>query len=67
MPSYQYRCSPCNYSETRFNVRIERADKQKCERCHALMARMTSEANFVLKGPGFHQNDYAKGRPRDSD
>jgi putative FmdB family regulatory protein len=58
MPSYQYRCSPCNYSETRFNVRIERADKQKCERCHALLTRMVSEANFKLSGDGWTPKHY---------
>ncbi len=50
MPQYEFRCTPCNHSETRFNIRIERADKQKCDRCHQPMQRMVSEANFKVVG-----------------
>ena len=58
MPAYNYRCSPCNYSETRFNIRIERSDKHKCDRCHQPMQRMISEANFKLKGEGWTPKHY---------
>ncbi len=58
VPAFNYRCSLCNHSETRFNIRIERADKQKCERCHRSMARMVSEANFRPKGDGWTPKHY---------
>ncbi len=60
VPSFQFRCVPCNHSETRYNIRIEMADRQKCERCHQPMQRMVSEANFQLKGDGWTKKGTAK-------
>lgn len=36
--------------ETRYNIRLERADKQKCLQCRAIMTRRPSAPNVKIEG-----------------
>lgn len=53
MPSYALKCPSCGFEETRFNIRIERADRQKCVQCNAVMVRVVTAPNVVFKGDGW--------------
>jgi len=63
MPTYEYKCERCG---NRFEVvksmsEFERIEK--CPDCHVNAIRIISGGTgFILKGEGFHDNDYPKNR-----
>ena len=64
MPSYHYSCPQCADEVTRFNIRVEMRDKQRCDYCSYPLARLLTAAEFKLVGKGFHANDYGKNGPK---
>ena len=60
MPTYEYKCSKCGYSFDEFHKMNDTAER-KCPDCGNTAKRMIGTGSgIILKGPGFHANDYAK-------
>jgi len=63
MPIYTYICENCGHS---FNERqgIMEEPFKTCPRCgkRKLRRKMGTGGPLVFKGPGFHENDYKKGK-----
>lgn len=68
MPLFEFQCPKCRRIVERLFVNAQQADERGL-RCvsricpgmtRARMERIPSIAGFVLKGPGFHANDYRK-------
>jgi len=61
MPSYDYKCEHCDHLYTVFKPLAEFDSKEKCPFCRKLATKViTPPSGFVLKGEGFHANDYPK-------
>ncbi len=71
MPTWDYECQMCGNRVTRSSASWADAEAESvwCESASCTpaipggvcrMRRLPSSANFVLKGSGFHQNDYPK-------
>jgi putative FmdB family regulatory protein len=66
MPTYEYRCSRCQYKFETVHGVGETVDR--CERCGGPVRRVFSAPALIFKGPGFHVNDYRKtARPSEGD
>ena len=64
MPKYTYECSVCG-EVIEVDMKVSELDtkKIKCPECNHVMCRIISKPEgFILKGKGFHRNDYPKGR-----
>ncbi len=62
MPTYEYRCSGCGHEFEQFQQMSEKPLK-KCPRCGGVLQRLIGTgAGLILKGSGFHQNDYGSSR-----
>jgi putative FmdB family regulatory protein len=63
MPTYDYRCDPCDAT---FEVKRSIADRspEQCPTCGAEARRLMSAPAVVFKGSGFHNTDY-KPRPKE--
>ena len=59
MPHWDYECPCCGRTEESPKTRLM---CNLCAQKHraVLMQRLPSAPNFVLKGAGFHKNDYPK-------
>jgi len=59
MPLFEYNCPKCEKSKE-FLVKNKNI-KVVCSECSVLMQRVEAYSNAsILKGPGFHKNDYPK-------
>ena len=62
MPNYDYCCSVCGTKFERFE-RMSDTKPKDCPKGHKKKSkRLIGPGNFILKGPGFHNNDYPKDR-----
>lgn len=60
MPTYEYQCQNCGNHVEAFQSMGD-APLLKCPDCGGKLQRMISGGSgFLLKGSGFHQNDYKK-------
>ena len=62
MPTYEYECTKCQH---RFDElqKITAEPKATCPKCGKNAKRLISRGvGFILKGPGFHCNDYPKDK-----
>lgn len=57
LPTYEYQCERCARV---FEVRQRISDPPlaACEKCGGPVRRLLAAAPFILKGSGFHVNDY---------
>ena len=68
MPIYEYKCNICGKKfELLLDMplTIEKKVEQKymrCPYCKKIGVKVPSIVHFILKGPGFHGNDYKKGK-----
>lgn len=62
MPIYVFKCPNC-LDEREEAMKWEEAQEARleCEACKIPLQRQITKAHFVLKGTGFHVNDYGKG------
>jgi putative FmdB family regulatory protein len=62
MPTYDYRCEPC---DERFEVTRSFADTSPvtCVSCGLPAKRVFTPVGVVFKGSGFHNTDYRKKSP----
>jgi len=58
MPMFEFYCEKCSTTEEKY-LPIKEADQtQTCQKCNNIMKKLVSKFSFILKGPGFHVNDY---------
>ncbi len=57
MPTYTYRCQKCGEEFERFQSMSDEPVK-RCPTCKGKVARTFHPVGIVLKGSGFHRNDY---------
>ena len=57
MPTYTYRCNKCG---SEFEVVQSMSDPplKRCRNCRGALRRTFHPVGIVLKGSGFHRNDY---------
>lgn len=57
MPTYTYRCTKCGHEFERFQSMSDEPVK-RCPECKSKVMRTFNPVGIVLKGSGFHRNDY---------
>jgi putative FmdB family regulatory protein len=57
MPTYTYRCQKCGDEFERFQSMSDEPVK-RCPECKGKVQRVFHPVGIVLKGSGFHRNDY---------
>lgn len=57
-PIFEFLCEGCGKEEEKVLMVNEVDDKQECSKCGKPMKKLVSTFSFVLKGSGFHCNDY---------
>jgi putative FmdB family regulatory protein len=57
MPTYTYRCQKCGEEFERFQSMSDEPVK-RCPTCKGKVQRTFHPVGIVLKGSGFHRNDY---------
>jgi len=63
MPTYEYQCERCNHIFEVVKSMSKYDRKEKCPCCRVDAKRKISTGQgFILKGDGFHDNDYPKNR-----
>lgn len=68
MPTYEYRCSNCDYVYDVFH-KMSQAPLTECPKCSKQSLKRSiggKEANLQFKGSGFYITDYAKKPSKDS-
>jgi putative FmdB family regulatory protein len=62
MPTYTYRCTKCG---TEIEVVQSMSDPplKRCRKCKGALRRTYHPVGIVLKGSGFHRNDYRSSKP----
>ncbi len=64
MPLYEYRCQKCTYQFTIYQSIHDEALSFCGLHCPiksiGQVKKLISKCNFILKGEGFHANDYKK-------
>ena len=64
MPFWEFQCPSCHHIEAKMFPTFEDIRLFACSFCEfhhgasVLMTRMPCAGTFILKGPGFHKNDY---------
>ncbi len=59
MPTYEYRCSSCEYHFEKFSLKISEQSSVECPKCGAQAERLISGGGGVLfRGSGFYSTDY---------
>lgn len=58
MPEWDFRCMVCGDVVTRSYPSFTQIAPPRCLHCQADMERLPAAGTFVLKGAGFHKNDY---------
>lgn len=63
---YEYKCKECGYKfQERQSVKDELI--KKCPKCNGSVKKLiSSDVQFIFKGPGFYRNDY-KNREKQED
>lgn len=65
MPTYDYKCSNCNYTFEYFQP-MSAKPLTECPECKGILKRIIgSGAGTIFKGSGFYQTDY-KGKSTQS-
>jgi len=58
MPTYEYKCTECDYAFEKFQKMSDEPLKE-CPNCKGLVKRLIgSGAGTIFKGSGFYQTDY---------
>jgi len=62
MPVYTFACSKCGLAVNKVSQIHD--NPPECPYCRLEMDRQIKPCGFVLKGAGFHGNDYTKYQPK---
>ncbi|MDD5217694.1 MAG: zinc ribbon domain-containing protein [Candidatus Omnitrophica bacterium] len=67
MPTYDYRCSACQYQFEKFHS-ITAKPIKKCPKCGKMSVKrlISSGAGVLFKGSGFYQTDYRSKNYKES-
>src|SRR3989442_612436 len=57
MPTYTYRCTKCG-TESEVVQSMSDPPLKRCRTCRGALRRTFHPVGIVLKGSGFHRNDY---------
>ncbi len=57
MPTYTYRCTKCGDEVEAFQSMSD-PPLRRCKKCKGALRRTFNPVGIVLKGSGFHRNDY---------
>jgi putative FmdB family regulatory protein len=57
MPTYTYRCTKCG-TESEVVQSMSDPPLKRCRKCRGALRRTFHPVGIVLKGSGFHRNDY---------
>ncbi|MGH2758501.1 MAG: FmdB family zinc ribbon protein [Actinomycetota bacterium] len=57
MPTYTYRCTKCG-EEYEAVQSMSDPPLKRCKKCRGALRRTFHPVGIVLKGSGFHRNDY---------
>ncbi len=57
MPTYTYKCTKCG-DETEAVQSMSDPPLKRCKKCRGALRRTFNPVGIVLKGSGFHRNDY---------
>jgi putative FmdB family regulatory protein len=57
MPTYTYRCTKCG-NESEVVQSMSDPPLKRCRKCRGALRRTFHPVGIVLKGAGFHRNDY---------
>src|SRR3989442_5443169 len=57
MPTYTYRCTKCG-TESEVIQSMSDPPLKRCRKCRGALRRTFHPVGIVLKGSGFHRNDY---------
>lgn len=61
MPRWDFRCDACSLTQERSFKTFKESENCVCLMCGGPMCKLPcAPGTFVLKGPGFHKNDYSK-------
>ena len=60
MPTYEYECKKCHFKFTVLKSMKDMDKAEKCPFCKKEAKKKVAISNFILKGDGFHNNDYPK-------
>ena len=64
MPTYDYKCTICDYTFEAFQPMTAEPLKD-CPECHGTVKRMIGTgAGPIFKGSGFYQTDYKYAKPK---
>ena len=65
MPTYDYKCTNCNYTFEKFQLMTAEPLKE-CPRCHGTLKRIIGTgAGPIFKGSGFYHTDYKNTKRSD--
>jgi len=64
MPTYTYRCTKCG-AESEVVQSMSDPPLKRCRKCRGALRRTFHPVGIVLKGSGFHRNDY-RSKPASS-
>lgn len=66
MPTYEYKCTKCDYNFDHFQGMTEEPLK-KCPKCKGSVKRLIGKGSgIIFKGKGFYQTDYKNTGSGDS-
>lgn len=60
MPQYLYACPKCGTHETKQHRMSECDRDHYCSNCDSVTLRQIETGNFVLKGDGWHRDEYTR-------
>lgn len=67
MPTYEYKCTNCNYTFELFQTMSAKPLKE-CPKCKGEVKRLIGTgAGAIFKGSGFYQTDYKNKPTKSSD
>ena len=58
MPYYEYECKKCNHCFSVAKPMRMSDAKEECPLCNHIATKLIGKPGFILKGDGFHVNDY---------
>lgn len=62
MPRWDFHCAECQKTMELSFPHVIDTHTATCPTCGKLLVRLFPTTNFVLKGSGFHKNDYPSSR-----
>jgi putative FmdB family regulatory protein len=62
MPRWDFYCKTCDHSYELGFKDLDASQNAKCPKCGSHVKRLAASGVFILKGAGFHKNDYPSAK-----